>query len=215
MNLAEWFAKLDEDREARTRRERHGQGELTLIDGIPTCATGCLLPDGTLTDAECLLAHTAGPDETSRVWTRRLPASVLRRRGRLIVNNGSALFFVDELDADQAVSSVEPIVRQPNLEHDLGLSPRLRNLVRSDVFATLLYGALCNTVWLHKATGTVWSCSWRKAGGIVATLRCRGDYVDWYCVGGEGLIDEQVLAEIEMLGWELTDPLSRQSEPSG
>ena len=40
----------------------------------------------------------------------------------------------------------------------------------------------------------------RGRGG--ACLR-RGCYLDWYCSGGEGLVDEGVLAEIEALGWEL------------
>jgi hypothetical protein len=75
--------------------------------------------------------------------------------------------------------------------------------LRSELFATVLYSALCNTTWLHKATGTPWHCSWRSAGGLVANLRCEGNYLDWYCSMGEGLVDEQVLDEIGALGWEL------------
>jgi len=37
----------------------------------------------------------------------------------------------------------------------------------------------------------------------VAGLRDEGDFLDWYCSGGEGFVDEQVLAEIDALGWEL------------
>lgn len=96
---------------------------------------------------------------------------------------------------------VEP--QPPELQRDLGASARIRALVRSDLFATLLYAALCNTEWRHAATGARWSCSWRSAGGIVATLRAEGDYMDWYCSMGEGLVDEQVLGEIQALGWEL------------
>jgi len=39
----------------------------------------------------------------------------------------------------------------------------------------------------------------------VATLRAEGDYTDWYCSMGEGLVDEQVLEEIQVLGWELVN----------
>ncbi len=55
MTMKDLLTKLDSDRNARTRRERHGRGELTFLDGVPTNATGCLLPDGTSTDAECLV----------------------------------------------------------------------------------------------------------------------------------------------------------------
>jgi hypothetical protein len=29
--------------------------------------------------------------------------------------------------------------------------------------------------------------------------------MDWYCSSGEGLVDEQVLAEIDALGWGLAE----------
>lgn len=29
--------------------------------------------------------------------------------------------------------------------------------------------------------------------------------MDWYCSMGEGLVDEQMLTEIETLGWELAE----------
>ena len=201
MSLKDWFAELEEAREARTRREQHGEGELTLLDGVPQQASGCLLPDGTPTDARCLLPYVAVLTEKDRVWTRHLPGSAVCRRGRLFVDSGKALLFVDEPEADLA--SEQHDAMQPCLDRDLGMSARIRALVGGDLFATLLYGALCNTVWRHKATGTAWHCSWRSAGGVVAGLRCQGDYMDWYCSGGEGFVDEQVLAEIHALGWEL------------
>jgi hypothetical protein len=211
MGLKDLFAELEKEREARTRRERHGRGEITLFADVPIRATGCMLPDGSLTDAECLMPHTVVPGEAHRVWTRRLPGTPLRRRGRLKVDTGKALFFIDEPGADFGLALSAYGVATPNLERDLAQSPRIRDLIRSDVFATLLYGALCNTTWRHTATGALWHCSWRHAGGIVAELRCEGDYLDWYCSMGEGLVDDQVLAEIEALGWGLAEA----NPPSG
>lgn len=205
MSLAEYFAERGRDREARTRREQHGVGELTLLDDIPTRALNCLLPDGTLTDAESLVWNVADLDEARRVWTRRLPSSALRRRGRLKVDRGKALLFIDERDADLDVSPADDVSEIPSLERDLLRSDRLRALVRSRLVATLLYSALCNTTWRKNAGSPVWSCSWRHAGAIVANLRGEGDYLDWYCSMGEGLVDEQVLAEFEAIGWKLAE----------
>ena len=176
-----------------------------FLDDIPTLATGCLLPDGTLTDAESLVWNLAGLDEACRVWTRRLPSSALRRRGRLKVDSGKALLFLDDREADLDVSPASDVLESPDLERDLLRSDRLRALVRSRLFATLLYSALCNTIWRKDAGGPVWSCSWRHAGAVVANLRGEGDYLDWYCSMGEGLVDEQVMAEIEAIGWKLVE----------
>ena len=82
-------------------------------------------------------------------------------------------------------------------------------LVRdSDLFAALLYAALCNRMWIHEATGQEWSVSRRSAGSVVA-LRGSGDYLDWYCGGEEGMLDQQAVAELQALGWspvEATEP---------
>ena len=205
MTLTEWFAERDADWAARTRVEQHGMAQLTLVDDLPLRATGCTLPDGALADAECLVPGTAASTNAERVWTRRLPGTALRRRGRVAVEPGTALRFLDEPAADAPTLSgqVEPL--PPELQRDLGASARIRVLVRKDLFATLLYAALCNTEWRHAATGARWSCSWRSAGGIVATLRAEGDYLDWYCSMGEGLVDEHVLEEVQALGWELVN----------
>ena len=204
------FAEMQRERDARTRHERHGEGELTSFDDAPIRATGCRLPDGTFTDAECLLPHAPIDDDKERVWARRLPGTPIRRRGRLTVKPSNGLFFTDEIDADLVPASSEEEPALSDLDRDLGQSARICGLVRSDLFATLLYGALCNSTWRHNSTGVEWSCSWRSAGAVVAHLRGEGDYLDWYCAGGEGLADDQVLAEIELLGWALA-----KAEPSG
>lgn len=64
---------------------------------------------------------------------------------------------------------------------------------QSKSYAQNLYAAMCNNefqkqdVWQVLANNT-WSCSWRAAGGVVATLRdCGEDYMDYYCSGMGGL----------------------------
>jgi hypothetical protein len=63
-----------------------------------------------------------------------------------------------------------------------------------------------------------WSCSWRHAGGIVADMLQKGDYIDWYCSGMGGLsmdpdedrpagyvpeatVTEEIRIDFQKLGW--------------
>lgn len=62
----------------------------------------------------------------------------------------------------------------------------------SESYAQNLYAAMCNMQWQKKdvwpiLTDELWGASWRGAGGIVADLRCEGDYMDWYCSGMGGI----------------------------
>jgi hypothetical protein len=40
-----------------------------------------------------------------------------------------------------------------------------------------------------------WSASWRSAGGIVADMQEKGDYIDWYCSGIAGGDEPDVYLE--------------------
>ena len=201
------FAALDRGR----TEERFGDSVLTRMRGRPQLADGCLLPDGTRTHARCVAVPQGSKaaigegrivDPADCVWQRELGhGSQLARRGRVVIDADAGLRFVDEPDAgDDWGRSDEQL---PSLERDLASSLRIMGLCRSDAFATLLYAALCNTTWRHAATDMDWHCSWRSAGGVLAHIRGEGDYLDWYCNGGEGIVDERVLAEIEQLGWTL------------
>jgi hypothetical protein len=163
------------------------------LDDKPVRASGCLLPDGALVDAVCL-AGSAG----AQVWSRPIEGPRRRRRGRLIIAPGTALRFVDEPQADVPQKAYAP---GANLARDLALSARIRACVQNDLFAGLLYAALCATKWRHCDAKATWSCSWRAAGGVVAGLRGDGDYLSWYCWGHEETLDEAVLAELDALCW--------------
>ena len=196
------LAELSEIQQGHRTTEAHGPSLLMRRNSVPVEANGCLLPDGSLTEAECL-TRDAALDDAARIWIRKLPKHsgvTLRRRGRLRIEAGTAIDFIDAPEAD--LPGV-PASRPPSLAYDMGASPRLRSLGGgSDVFARLLYAALCNLNWKHRVTGQLWHSSWRDAGRVVAGLRCSGTYADWYCGGGEGTVDEQVLAELDVLGWE-------------
>jgi hypothetical protein len=95
---------------------------------------------------------------------------------------------------------VDPEWQKDNLEYDLRSTQWIIDKVKGDdVYAQNLYASMCNRdftkndVW-PILTEKRWSCSWRHAGGIIADMQEKGDYIDWYCSGiknNENLDDEQ------------------------
>ena len=83
----------------------------------------------------------------------------------------------------------DPAWQKDNMEYDLRSTQWIIDKVKGDdVYAQHLYAAMCNNdftkndVW-PILTEKRWSCSWRSAGGIIADMQEKGDYVDWYCSG--------------------------------
>jgi hypothetical protein len=89
-----------------------------------------------------------------------------------------------------------------SLEMNISDNVEFKRWIREDESrAQHLYHTLCNNDFVHKETGKMWSCSWRYAGGLVADVLCRGDYLNWYCSGNEGAVDEQIAEWFEKMGW--------------
>lgn len=130
----------------------------------------------------------------------------------------------------------DPASRVNNMEWDLVTTDWILEKVRGDnVYAQNLYAAMCNNDFQKLDTmpilkGETWSCSWRYAGGIIADMQQKGDYIDWYCSGirnghpsdvdlsqlteeqiafvkeaeayvGEGCITEEIRVDLQRLGW--------------
>jgi hypothetical protein len=95
-----------------------------------------------------------------------------------------------------------------SLEQDMKDAAWFVDKVRaSESYSQNVYAALCNNAFqklevMPVLKDEVWSCSWRYAGGLVADIRCQGDYMDWYCSGIRymGLYNED----------EITTPLSEE-----
>ena len=92
----------------------------------------------------------------------------------------------------------------------MGCTSRSGNLVRRATYSppcSLARSATrCGAVWLLERFGSA-------VGGTLVTsamLRGQGDYMDWSCSTGEGLVDEQVLAEMRTLGWESAETKARE-----
>jgi len=83
-----------------------------------------------------------------------------------------------------------------NLERDMKDAKWFVDKVRaSDAYSQNLYAALCNNAFQKMEVvpilkDAIWSCTWRYAGGVVADIRCEGDYMNWYCSGIRGNPEE-------------------------
>jgi hypothetical protein len=121
---------------------------------------------------------------------------------------------------------VDPDWQKDNLEYDLRSTEWILEKVRrNDVYAQHLYAAMCNNEFIKREMWPIlkdqrWSCSWRHAGGIIADMQQKGDYIDWYCSGirndgyqddldsvkpnqhvSEGLVTEEIESDLFKLGW--------------
>lgn len=134
----------------------------------------------------------------------------------------------------------DPASRVNNLEYDLVSTDWILEKVRGDnVYAQNLYAAICNNEFQRLDTwpilkGETCGYSWRYAGGIIADMQQKGDYIDWYCSGirnsadeaddvadlteeqiafrkqqqayvGEGFVTDEIRQDLEKLGWTVLD----------
>ena len=82
-----------------------------------------------------------------------------------------------------------PQHRINNMEYDLLTTDWILEKVRvDDAYAQNLYAAMCNNGFIKLEVipvlkGEEWGASWRSAGGIIADMQQKGDYIDWYCSG--------------------------------
>jgi len=94
-----------------------------------------------------------------------------------------------------AANLVDPTWQKDNLEYDLRSTAWILEKARaSDAYAQNIYAALCNNDFIKREMWPIlkdqrWSCTWRYAGGIVADMIEKGDYIDWYMSGMGGIAD--------------------------
>jgi hypothetical protein len=127
---------------------------------------------------------------------------------------------------------VDPEWQKDNMEYDLRSTEWICDKVKAyDNYAQNLYAAMCNMQFIKLAVIPIlkdqrWSASWRHAGGIVADMQEKGDYIEWYCSGigneeygngldgtipkldedgreyvPEGQVTEEIRADLQKLGW--------------
>lgn len=124
---------------------------------------------------------------------------------------------MDDLDDSWKENSMEYAIKNSSW-----LCEKIKS---SDTYAQNLYAALCNNEFqkidvLPILKDERWSCSWRYAGGIIADIQEKGDYIDWYCSGiqmlevdddskdtssvvPEGKITQEIKDDLKFIGWRL------------
>ena len=161
------------------------------------------------------------------------PTKYLERRaqeGKTPENDPNVKAMVDMYESfsnDQERRENDPKWAKDNMEYDLRSTDWILEKVRSnDAYAQNLYAAMCNNGFIKLDVIPIlkqeeWSCSWRYAGGIIADMQQKGDYIDWYCSGirnvdedeevnklwdgrnyvPEGCITDEIRNDLQRLGW--------------
>jgi len=137
----------------------------------------------------------------------------------------------EQIKIDDANKIQDPAWQKNNMEYDLRSSKEMCDKVKaSDNYAQNLYAAMCNMEWRKRELWNElkeenWGCSWRHAGGIIADMQEKGDYINWYCSGigneelgngldgtipdvsdgrnyvPEGVVTEEIELDLNRLGW--------------
>ena len=155
--------------------------------------------------------------KTSNSQDQRLK-EILQKKldsGKISQDYVDRIMHLIQLDNDMKQQrEADPEWCKNNLEYDLRSTDWIcAKAQASQSYAQNIYAALCNQTWQRIAVWPIlknqtWSCSWRYAGGIVAEMCKQGDYLDWYCSGGEGIITDQIRQDFYTLGWMPIDEIN-------
>jgi hypothetical protein len=115
----------------------------------------------------------------------------------------------DDVNEQNSKNAVDTEWQKNNLEYDLRICDWILEKVRTrDEYAQNLYAAMCNNEFQKREMWPIlkeetWSCTWRYAGGIVADMLEKGDYIDWYCSGMGGLSESWDKDAEDFSEWQL------------
>ena len=158
--------------------------------------------------------------------TFQVEGSIRRAEEKGEEPNQAYIDMWEQIKIDEAKKIHDPKWQKNNMEYDLRASKEMCDKVKESVnYAQNLYAAMCNMEWQSREfwqelKGETWGCSWRHAGGIVADMQEKGDYIDWYCSGignaelgngltgadgtryvPEGTVTEEIELDLNRLGW--------------
>ncbi len=92
-----------------------------------------------------------------------------------------------EIDADDAF--------------ELAVERALGNAIREDdAVCHEMWSALANVDWTHE-NGDTAAYSFRAAGDLVAAIKGKGNYLDWYCQSDYPVVSDRVREALAREGW--------------
>ena len=112
--------------------------------------------------------------------------------------NPNYIDFFESMIQEHDTKFDDPASHKNNMEYDLLTNDWILEKARnSDKYAQNLYAAMCNNEFQKREMWPIlkeqtWSASWRYAGGIIADMQEKGDYIDWYMSGMGGLSDYDI-----------------------
>lgn len=76
-----------------------------------------------------------------------------------------------------------------------------KQICEDDEIAKSFWSALANVDWAHPVDKLSVGYSFRTAGGLIAEIRGKGDYMDWYCCGPYSEVSDFIARSMKKKGW--------------
>ena len=122
--------------------------------------------------------------------------------------NPAYIKMYDDQDIESERREADVDWQKNNMEYDLRTTDWILEKVRDcDIYAQHLYAAMCNNEFQRNDVYPIladkkWGCSWRYAGGIIADMQEKGDYIDWYCSGIRNDMYQEESSDLSMVDQE-------------
>lgn len=111
-------------------------------------------------------------------------------------------------ESEQVESAIQMDKFEAAVDRALGDQIRV-----DDAMAAAMWSALANVDWFHPASGDSASYSFRAAGDLIAAIRGRGNYLDWYCSGPYATVSDHIARSLKKEGWIYDDMPAICDEP--
>jgi len=129
----------------------------------------------------------------------------LRKSNKMIEDIRLDISYEQEKQIDMVQVDDDHVdLKTPNLFRDIIDSQNIKNKMRaSKDYCKRFYAAMCNTDLYKTGISGEYGYSWRAAGGLIADILGEGDYLNWYCSGNEGFVDDEVQNDLNAIGWKV------------